>query len=197
MGEACPPNLDVLLTSELERGIYVRRSAFGTNTYDLLLPETPRSAWQVSEGTRCRLYASTRVLLLTGPRSLDECQRAIDACASILGCTHPIRDISCRLMNINRAMPYTIRLDALAAMTIPGSVVSWSRDTSPHVLTVLVRRRTSPKPTKVLVYRTGRLCIHARSPSSPMEEGERLYGLLRPLLERAKGLPLRSKTESS
>lgn len=197
MGEACPPNLDALLTLELERGVYVRRSAFGTNAYDILLPETTETLGRCRPA--CRLYARTGVMLITGPRTLDECRGVIDTCASILGCTHPIRDnISCHMMNINRAMPHTLRLDVLSTMSIPGAVVSWSADTSPHVLTVLVRRRTSLKPTKVLVYRTGRLCIHARSASSPMEEGARIYDLIRPYLERAKGLPLRQwKTESS
>lgn len=184
------PHVETILELEAEKGVFVSRSTFGTRTYEVHVQKAVSSA---PRGARLRIFMSTSTALVSGVKTLDECtQLMAHVSSTVLGCDET-PDIRCQMMNIQYTMPFTLRLRDVARMRIPG-VAMVLDESRPHVLTALVGGTTlRTKPTKVLVYRSGKLCIHARDPD-PMIEGRSIFELLRPSLDKAAGLPITSKT---
>lgn len=138
-------------------------------------------------------HASTQTALVNGARAREECETIVRRVSDMLGC-NDVPTVECHLMNMQYRVPYTVRLEDLAKMQIPGVAMEFRRD-KPHMLTALIKDHA--KMTKVLVYRTGKMCIHARDPVHPMREGQRILDMLKPHIHRAAGLPITLKTESS
>jgi len=184
------PHVETILQLEAEKGVFVSRSTFGTRTYEVHVQKAMSSA---PPGARLRIFMSTSTSLVSGVKTLDECTRMMkDVSSTVLGCDD-IPEIRCQMMNIQYTMPCTLRLRDVARMRIPG-VAMVLDESRPHVLTALVGGTTKRKPTKVLVYRSGKLCIHARGDPDPMIEGRSIFEMLRPSLDKAAGLPITSKT---
>lgn len=184
----CIPNLDTVLELEADAGVFASRSTFGTATYELHMQRLG-----VRRGVRVRMYASTQTALVSGARAREECETIVRHVSDMLGC-NDVPTVECHLMNMHHRVPYTVRLEDLAKMQIPGVAMEFRRD-KPHMLTVLIKDHA--KMTKVLVYRTGKMCIHARDPVHPLCEGQRILDMLKPHIHRAAGLPITLKTESS
>lgn len=166
-----PANIETVIALD----VTFRKSTFGTTAYECRpLPTRPQA--------RCRLYITTKRVLITGVVSIDECLQCLWRLARILG-DCDFEQPECRLININIDLAWTLN--------------RWIIDTLQHINNIRYIERQESHPAtivhcslgegtlrKAMIYGSGKASFHVES----YREAESLWKILEPAFKECRGI---------